>query len=157
MARILIVDDEDARHMRFLNIFQAHLEVRPEMRVVETKVPNVTQYRWTAKFSAPHEVVSARSYRDAILHMGWSPRTWDLVCLDHDLGEEEEGRDGRGLARWMAGLTQDGQRLNGWRCPAKKVLIHSRNPIAAAEMAAIFLEMPNAPFVKLLPFQPVPT
>ena len=152
MARILVVDDDIARIKRFEAIFRNNPEVVPARRpVFDGRLVN---YRLTPD-EVPHVVDIAVGYMGATELM--ARFTYDLVCLDHDLGAK---KDGRLVARWMAGWSMTGsrwhERIPGWRCPAKKVLIHSRNPIAAEEMAKIFLEMPYPPFIKLLPYQPAP-
>ncbi len=144
MARILIVDDEQRRHDRFRAILCANPSVNGESRIADFGKNGIVQYRWVANHVEPHVVDSAYDLTDAQELL--KSRVYDLACLDHDLGHKT--RDGRLLCRWL----QYCPRL----CP-RKVLIHSRNLVAADEMAALLNEMTDRrPMIKLLPFKPSP-
>lgn len=66
--------------------------------------------------------------------------TFDVLLLDHDLGEELDGRD---AVRWL------GQNLD--RCP-NKILIHSWNAFCADEMEHTLKSFPGTRLIVNHPF-----
>ncbi len=102
---ILVVDDEAARHARFEAIFG--------------NVPGAVVIK-------AHNVAEATKMLEVY--------TFDMVCLDHDLGHPTE--DGRALVRWM--VKNLGIKVHP-RMP-KKVLIHSQNTVCAMEMVNLLMD-----------------
>lgn len=130
MKTILIVDDQPERHEGFLRIFSDNA------------------------FS--HTLYHAWTYIQAIDMM--RTKEFDLICLDHDLGDLDDGQeavtvnspnfklnykpdfyidsfcqtrsyyDGRDICEWM---------VESLKYSPSKILIHSWNPDGAAEMARI--------------------
>lgn len=85
-----------------------------------------------------HEIVIVAAAQEAIKLL--REQTWDLLCLDHDLGGREMAESGPGtgyeVAQWIAEHED--------RRPAR-VLIHSFNPVGAANMKQALGEAEIAP------------
>ena len=93
---ILIVDDEASRH-----------------EALGKKYAHQANQIWHAK-----------SYAEAIELL--EQRRYDVISLDHDLGEAKTGAD---ITRYMV-------REMKFPHKPKQVLIHTRNPVGAGNMAA---------------------
>jgi CheY-like chemotaxis protein len=70
-----------------------------------------------------HTLTHVMCYSEAVAALKWN--RYDMLCLDHDLGDIDMGDDGRfktgcDVAAWLE--------KNPARCPAK-VLVHSHNPV----------------------------
>jgi DNA-binding NarL/FixJ family response regulator len=116
---ILVVDDEPARHARFDAIF-GHAD-----RAV---------------------VIQAHDMAMAVKML--ETYTFDMVCLDHDLGHPTE--DGRTLVRWM--VKNLGIKTHP-RMP-KKVLVHSQNTVCAIEMVNLLRDgFGTDILIRRIPFQ----
>jgi CheY-like chemotaxis protein len=74
----------------------------------------------------------ARTFEDglqALEHEG----PWDLLLLDHDLGQED-GKDGTGIMNWLEQNTQ---------FIPKEIKIVSSNPVGKARMELIIRRIKN--------------
>lgn len=155
--RFLVVDDSQERIDRFKAIFKG---------VPRTNWSGLTQLlrdkrgtvigTYTPMNWEPHIVDAAKTANDALDLL--RTFSYNMACLDHDLGHAK--RDGLLLAHWLSGksmvMSSWGQPIKGFKCPVRKILIHSRNVVGAKRMADMFLDMPNPPAVRLLPYQPAP-
>jgi hypothetical protein len=90
-----------------------------------------------------HKVVHAYSYTDFVAAA--KSQTFDIICLDHDLGIEVDGEQmiDNGQARELTG--QDAARWlvdNPQHFP-DSILVHSHNPVGAAAIADILRAVPG--------------
>jgi len=85
-----------------------------------------------------HDVITVKTAKDAISCLQGREK-FDLICLDHDLGDKYYEPSGPGtgyeVAQWLE-RNEDKQ--------ANHIIIHSFNPIGALNMARI---IPNAKII----------
>ena len=111
--KFLVLDDDEARHAGFDRLLAGH--------------------SITHAYSYSEFVAAARSDK------------FDVICLDHDLGIETPGEavtedgsirelTGQDAARWLVDNQQHF---------SPNVLVHSHNPVGAAAIRDILLEVPG--------------
>lgn len=73
-----------------------------------------------------HRVLTRGEFESAVLS-----QSWDLICLDHDLGWEQDNQkwDGCAAARWLADN-------RSWVRDNQRVIIHSLNMVGVSNMIA---------------------
>ena len=114
--RILVVDDEEYRHEFFKRAYA----------------------------SLDNVLIQCYSYESALLEISSTPNSFDLIFLDHDLGDSGSGYD---LAKFIV------REIDPKKSPDLEIFLHSMNPIGRANMFALLsnsgFNVLDAPFYGL--------
>ena len=125
---VLVCDDDIVRHERYERLFAA---LSDQSRAYS---------QWPIDYIL-HRALTVKQALTAMAKAREGNIVFHLACLDHDLGGRLDGRD---LCRSIDASV------------ARRVLVHSRNPICADEMVALLKDHKKPSIVFRLPYQAEP-
>jgi len=90
--------------------------------------------------------------KEAVYMNSW--RQFDLLFLDHDLGNFPKGGDGIEFVKWLCAFkanSEEGKAMN------PKIIVHSHNPVGADRMASMLEDSFDVYQIPFSTLQKLPT